>query len=228
MIIGNMTGDFGVSDYSNALKTGYDLVDECWPSWIADGLGLGVGAWLSDEDDDVPEEEEILQDSCPVEWIGSRIVTPLPDTRFKIVPNRLTYLSAPRTLPSRLITQNWSSGAEWRDWFVTGIGVETLPVPEAADIRPRLDQHLQAMYRLEQEAIAGGHLELQDPVAIPLGLNIGQGRQTEHLDWRRALRPPVHILVCRGSAEGFRGDHELVVAEHDQEATAKGELVADE
>ncbi len=29
-----LTGRTAVSDYSNALKTGYDLVDECWPSWI--------------------------------------------------------------------------------------------------------------------------------------------------------------------------------------------------
>ena len=33
-IIGKLTGRFGVSDYSNALKTGYDLIDECWPDWI--------------------------------------------------------------------------------------------------------------------------------------------------------------------------------------------------
>ena len=35
---GRLTGDFGVSDYSNALKTGYDLEAECWPPWMA-GLG---------------------------------------------------------------------------------------------------------------------------------------------------------------------------------------------
>ena len=33
-IIGGLTGRFGVSDYSNALKTGYDLIDERWPDWI--------------------------------------------------------------------------------------------------------------------------------------------------------------------------------------------------
>jgi xylulokinase len=31
---GRLTGRPGMSDYSNALKTGYDLVDECWPAWI--------------------------------------------------------------------------------------------------------------------------------------------------------------------------------------------------
>jgi len=29
-----LTGYPAVSDYSSALKTGYDLLDECWPAWI--------------------------------------------------------------------------------------------------------------------------------------------------------------------------------------------------
>ena len=33
-VLGRLTGRPGVSDYSNALKTGYDLVEECWPAWI--------------------------------------------------------------------------------------------------------------------------------------------------------------------------------------------------
>ena len=40
-VIGRLTGAANVSDYSNALKTGYDLVDECWPAWIDALLGLG-------------------------------------------------------------------------------------------------------------------------------------------------------------------------------------------
>jgi len=38
-ILGRLTGLTDVSDYSNALKTGYDLVDERWPAWIDDLLG---------------------------------------------------------------------------------------------------------------------------------------------------------------------------------------------
>ncbi len=32
--LARLTGRAGVSDYSNALKTGYDLIDEQWPDWI--------------------------------------------------------------------------------------------------------------------------------------------------------------------------------------------------
>jgi len=39
--VGRLTGNAKVSDYSNALKTGYDLVEQCWPAWIDEVLGLG-------------------------------------------------------------------------------------------------------------------------------------------------------------------------------------------
>ena len=102
---------------------------------------------------------EVLADECPVEWIGQRIVTSMPEQDRGLVPNRLTYLSAPRSLPSRLLANNWDRGSEWRDWFVTGIGVENLPVPPASDLAPLLSQHLQRLRRLEQEAIYGSLLQ---------------------------------------------------------------------
>lgn len=103
-------------------------------------------------------KEEVLADACPVEWFGSRIVTPLPAGKLRIVPDRLTYLSAPRTLPSRLLSLNWDRGAEWRDWFVTGIGVSNIPLPPAEGLGPRLERHLQNLYRREQDVIYGAML----------------------------------------------------------------------
>ncbi len=97
--------------------------------------------------------EEILQDSCPVEWVGSRIVTPLRENRGGIVPDRLTYLAASRNLPSRLLQQNWDQGAEWRDWFVTGLGVAPMDVQPSADIMPGLNQHLQSLFQAEQAEV---------------------------------------------------------------------------
>lgn len=97
--------------------------------------------------------DEVLQDSCPVEWVGTRVVTPLRVDRGGIVPNRLTYLAAARTLPSRLLQSNWDKGAEWRDWFITGIGVSSLPVRPVASITTRLNQHLQSLYQAKQTEI---------------------------------------------------------------------------
>jgi len=97
--------------------------------------------------------EEVLNDSCPVEWVGSRTVTPLRVDRGGLIPNRLTYLAAARKLPSRLLQNNWDQGAEWRDWFVTGIGVSPLELDPAPEIVTRLNQHLQSLYQGEQMEI---------------------------------------------------------------------------
>jgi hypothetical protein len=97
--------------------------------------------------------DDVLNDSCPVEWVGSRVITPLREKRGGIVPNRLTYLAASRKAPSRLLQNNWDRGAEWRDWFVTGIGVSALEIPPSPEITTRLNQHLQSLYRAEQAEI---------------------------------------------------------------------------
>ncbi len=97
--------------------------------------------------------EEVLQDSCPMEWVGTRVITPLRVDRGGIVPDRLTYLAASRTLPSRLLQGNWENGAEWRDWFVTGIGVTPIEFASLPDINSRLNQHLQSLYQAEQAQI---------------------------------------------------------------------------
>jgi hypothetical protein len=97
--------------------------------------------------------DEVLADSCAVNWIGQRIVTPLRGDRGGVVPNRLTYLAAPRMLPSRLLANNWERGAEWRDWFITGIGVEQLDLGEPNDISGGVNQHLQSLHRTEQAAV---------------------------------------------------------------------------
>lgn len=39
-IIGRLTGEYGVTDYTNALKTGYDLIHGRWPDFIARDLGI--------------------------------------------------------------------------------------------------------------------------------------------------------------------------------------------
>ncbi len=39
-IVGRLTGIFDVSDYSNALKTGYHLIEERWPEWLSSFSGV--------------------------------------------------------------------------------------------------------------------------------------------------------------------------------------------
>ena len=35
-LLGRLAGHFGVSDENNALKLGYDVVNSCWPAWLAE------------------------------------------------------------------------------------------------------------------------------------------------------------------------------------------------
>ena len=34
-LAGKLSGRFGISDENNALKTGYDPLQRCWPEWLA-------------------------------------------------------------------------------------------------------------------------------------------------------------------------------------------------
>lgn len=101
-------------------------------------------------------EPEVLDDPCPTEHVGARIVTSrVREQRFRLVPDRLTYLAAARNRPSELMLSNWSRGAEWRDWFVTGIGVEPLAFSPDAALHDRLEAHLRMLYQAGQQAVYG-------------------------------------------------------------------------
>jgi hypothetical protein len=98
--------------------------------------------------------EDVLEDSCPLEWVGSRIVTPLgQQNHIRVVPDRLTYLAAARTLPSRAIAANWSRNEEWRDSFITGFDVTPYDYPADSSISDRVNRHLQALYQAEQSTL---------------------------------------------------------------------------
>ena len=97
---------------------------------------------------------EVAEDSCPMEWVGSRIVTRLnSDSRIRVVPDRLTYMASARTRPSEVINANWDKGAEWRDWFITGLGVTPYEFEPDETLPERLNQHLQSLYQAEQAAV---------------------------------------------------------------------------
>jgi hypothetical protein len=98
--------------------------------------------------------DEVLDDGCPTEWVGTRVITERTQSGgINIVPNRLTYLAAARKKPSEIISANWARGAEWRDWFVTGIGVTELQFEPDPSLRERLGRHLRALYQSEQQMI---------------------------------------------------------------------------
>ena len=98
-----------------------------------------------------PNTEEVLDDLCPAEWVGSKIVTPLSTDRVvRVVPDRLTYLSAARTLPSELFANNWERNQQWREAIVTGQGARSKEYELDSAIGERVERHLQGLYKAEQ------------------------------------------------------------------------------
>ena len=55
-ITGRLSGCFGVSDFNNALKSGYDVQQQCWPDWL-DRLGV--------------KRDWLPQVNCPGNPVGS-------------------------------------------------------------------------------------------------------------------------------------------------------------
>jgi hypothetical protein len=95
--------------------------------------------------------DEVREDSCPTEWVGTKIVTSLIKSNgIRVVPDRLTYLAGARKKPSEVIAVNWSRGSEWRDWFVTGLGVTAHEYEQDEGMFDRVNQHLQSLYQAEQ------------------------------------------------------------------------------
>lgn len=59
--------------------------------------------------------EEVLETTCPLSIVGSKIPTQLKRGTFGLVPNRLTFLTASRANESDILLRNWSNGEEWKD-----------------------------------------------------------------------------------------------------------------
>lgn len=98
--------------------------------------------------------DEVLNDRCPSEWIGTRIMTPLGGDRpIRVVPDRLTYLTAARTVPSQLMGNNWDRNGKWRDAFISGQGVKSLELEVDNTIEERVSQYLQGLSKAGQNAV---------------------------------------------------------------------------
>lgn len=98
-------------------------------------------------------DEEILEKPCPMDLVGTSIITELVGSSLPIVPNRLTYLTAARTLPSQLFSDNWETGAEWRDWFITGARVEQILRTDGANLIDPVNTHLQQLHQQSESLV---------------------------------------------------------------------------
>jgi len=101
-----------------------------------------------------PASEEVLEDPCPTEWVGTRIVTPLGNrTPIRVVPDRLTYLAGARTVPTAVMLKNWARNQSWRDSLLNGQLGSRQSVDPDRSFEARLVQHLQGLYEAQRSAV---------------------------------------------------------------------------
>ncbi|MDT8320061.1 MAG: hypothetical protein RQ826_05985 [Xanthomonadales bacterium] len=159
--------------------------------------------------------DEVLQDNCPTEWEGQKIVTDMPQRRVRVVPDRLTYLAAARQKPSSIIQANWSRGAEWRDWFVTRLGVGAFEFEADSTIIDHVNRHLKALYEAEQSELYG--LLLRPSEGGGADTNGSLVRQLAQVTTRKALvRAQLNLfypdlLLHSDTLRGFFEGHDALL-----------------
>ncbi|MGD8346665.1 MAG: hypothetical protein PVI83_05435 [Lysobacterales bacterium] len=112
-----------------------------------------------------PADESVLNDRCPADRVGQRIVTPIGKKKaIRVVPDRLTYHTAARTLPSDLMERNWDRNQNWQAHFVAGQGVRRFELEPDPGFSERLDSYLAGLYSEQETA-------LYDEMLTPTGRN---------------------------------------------------------
>ncbi|MEM1089489.1 MAG: hypothetical protein AAGI67_03815 [Pseudomonadota bacterium] len=96
---------------------------------------------------------QVLDNPCPIELVGTQVVSELPSRGLRLVPSRLTFLTAGRADPSQIFDRHWDGGDEWRDRFVTGEGVEVLAAQDAQWLLEGADERLADLYNQWNEAV---------------------------------------------------------------------------
>lgn len=118
---------------------------------------------------------EVLNNACPRDLIGTKVESELPSRGINLVPRRLSYMTADRTHPSRVFSENWEQGEEWKDWFITGRGVEALfdsdgsaiegvVYTELQQLKRQLDQNLVSAMLGSADDLAGADANLAEAV----------------------------------------------------------------
>ena len=99
-------------------------------------------------------DESILEEDCPIERVGRSVASNLPKGHPGLVPNRLTYFTSAPTTPEEELIANWSEGAEWRDWFVTGRRVDQVESAKPAAMEVAVQAELADLVTRRERQLA--------------------------------------------------------------------------
>ncbi|MDX1571544.1 MAG: hypothetical protein R3200_13760 [Xanthomonadales bacterium] len=132
--------------------------------------------------------QEVLDDPCPRHLVNTQVRSEMPERRIELVPRRLTYMTADRTHPARVLDANWTAGQQWRDWFVTGRDVEILIRNDAEPILPAVEAQLNRLNAAWNQSLYRQMLAA--------GQNLAQGEVKPLTDAMRLLQTSKRVLAA--------------------------------
>lgn len=164
---------------------------------------------------------ELLESACPHQHIGEPIASELGGKRVALVPDRLTYFTSAPTTADAQLQANWTRGAEWRDWFVTGERIELLESTDGDHLELAVQAQLAALAvererQLSAPLIRPARRDETDPAARAMAevsasaamlrriLEIHYPRVIRHDDDVRALVSGSESLISRDRVRMLR------------------------
>lgn len=122
-IIGKLCGDYSVTDYTNALKSGFDVGAGEWPSWLTEHL---------------PLRKEWLQKVVPS---GTPIGTLLPDLAAKLGIPAIKVIAGMTDGCASQVASGAVQPGDWNTTIGTTLVVKGVTVQEIRDPEGRLYSH---------------------------------------------------------------------------------------
>jgi D-ribulokinase len=197
-IAGKITGEFRISDYSNALKTGYDLIKLQWPAFIEDSLGLSLGKFpkiiapgdfiantsmefekITGFPRDIPVFGGLTDSTASLLSAGAiscgDIFSVLGSTIVaKVISSEIIKDPHGRIYSHRLPNDNWIPGG------AGNVGALTLVEKFGAENLPELDKSIQNFYQSNNIVYPLSHQGERFPFKDPnaRGFEIGKFRST--------------------------------------------------
>lgn len=122
-IIGKLSGDYSVTDYANALKSGFDVANAEWPAYLSEHL---------------PLQKEWLQTVVPS---GSRIGTLLPELSSQLGLSEIQVIAGMTDGCASQVASGAVKPGDWNTTIGTTLVVKGVTIREVRDPEGRLYSH---------------------------------------------------------------------------------------
>lgn len=122
-IIGKLSGDYSVTDYANALKSGFDVANAEWPAYLSEHL---------------PLQKEWLQTVVPS---GSRIGTLLPELSSQLGLSEIQVIAGMTDGCASQVASGAVKPGDWNTTIGTTLVVKGVTIGEVRDPEGRLYSH---------------------------------------------------------------------------------------